>query len=300
MLARGLRRLLAFELLLWVLLWLIGCRLAAYSGAWSLVGVPLSVLLLRALLVALSFWLAHRRGARPPPSLRISWWRGLRLIWKEWVAASVLSLVLLPLEHRWMRRDRLLPEINVRDPLLLVHGYACNRGVWWALRRAVGRVGWRVATLNLEPPLATLDTLAAQLASRIAAVLRETGAERVILIGHGVGGLVCRAYLARYGEEAARALITLGTPHQGTRLAAYGAGPLARELEPGSAALAALPHRLPIPCVAIYSTHDNFVMPQGPCELSGARNMPLAGIGHLHMLFSQRVVRVLLRELSGV
>lgn len=41
----------------------------------------------------------------------------------------------------------------------------------------------------------------------------------VVLVGHSMGGLVGRGYLAAYGGDAVRALITLGTPHEGSPLA---------------------------------------------------------------------------------
>jgi pimeloyl-ACP methyl ester carboxylesterase len=59
-----------------------------------------------------------------------------------------------------------------------------------------------VATINLEPIYTSIDDFVDPLARRIDAVLAETGAERLILVGHSMGGLVARAYLQRYGEVA--------------------------------------------------------------------------------------------------
>lgn len=41
----------------------------------------------------------------------------------------------------------------------------------------------------------------------------------VVLVGHSMGGLVGRGYLAAYGSEHVRALVTLGTPHLGSPFA---------------------------------------------------------------------------------
>lgn len=300
MLARGLQRVLLLEAVFWIVLVWAGVTegLASLTGAFAL--SICGALGLRLLCVAASFACALARGVRPPAGLRISLSAGVRLFWNEVLAFGLLFSVFQPFERFWMHRDRLSAESTVRPPILLVHGYGCNRACWVTLRQVLGGAGWRVATLNLEPATGALAPLAAQLAPRVNAVLRETGAEQLILVGHGMGGLVCRHYLAQRGEEAVRALITLGTPHQGTVLASFGVGQGARESEPGSATLAALPVVASIPWVSIYSVHDNFVMPQGPCEVAGVRNIALAGIGHLHMLFSRRVARVLLQALAGV
>ena len=41
----------------------------------------------------------------------------------------------------------------------------------------------------------------------------------VVLVGHSMGGLVGRGYMATYGAEHVRALVTLGTPHLGSPFA---------------------------------------------------------------------------------
>ena len=71
-------------------------------------------------------------------------------------------------------------------------------------------------------------------ATRIDDVLAQTGADKLVLVGHSMGGLVCRDYLAIHGGDKVDRLITLATPHQGSQLAALGLGANAREMEPGS------------------------------------------------------------------
>jgi hypothetical protein len=54
---------------------------------------------------------------------------------------------------------------------------------------------------------------------------------------------------------------------------------------------------LPVPMTSIYSCHDNFVAPQDSSVLAGAKNVPLTGIGHLSLLFSERVAALVDAEL---
>jgi triacylglycerol lipase len=185
--------------------------------------------------------------------------------------------------------------------VLLVHGYGCSRAAWWWLRRRLQAAGWMVATINLEPIYCSIDDFTAPLARRIDAVLAETGAERLILVGHSMGGLVARAYLQRHGEARVAGLVTLGTPHQGSGLAHLGYGLNARQMRPGSPWLEALAKPGPgLATVVIYSPHDNFVMPQANLRLPAAVDRPLDGIGHLAMLFSPRVADTLLAVLAPI
>lgn len=58
----------------------------------------------------------------------------------------------------------------------------------------------------------------AQLAEHVATVLAETGAEKVVIIGHSQGGLDARVVAHDHPDRVA-AVITVATPHQGTPIA---------------------------------------------------------------------------------
>jgi triacylglycerol lipase len=82
-----------------------------------------------------------------------------------------------------------------------------------------------------------------------------------------------------------------------------GAGENAREMEPGSRWLADLAAgetaRVAAPLVAIYSYHDNFVTPQASAAHPHARNIALAGSGHVTMYFSRTIRELVLREIDA-
>jgi triacylglycerol lipase len=121
----------------------------------------------------------------------------------------------------------------------------------------------------------------------------------VILVAHSMGGLVCRSYLAVHGPQRVARLVTLASPHAGSELARIGIGANAREMEPGSrwlADLAAEPLR--VPAVSLRTAHDNYVMPQDNQRLPGARDVELAGIGHLAVLYADRTGSALLEALA--
>ncbi len=248
-----------------------------------------AVLGLRAGIVAVTWAFAR---AYPSPARRLTAAESLRMVAGEYGAFLLIFVFILPFERLWMGRDRMRP---CSRPLLLVHGYSCSRGVWWLARRRLEQAGHTVATVSLAPPYTNIGKLVPQLGERIETVCQATGADRVVLVAHSMGGLVCRSYLARHGSDRVERLITISSPHSGSELARLGIGKNAREMEPGSLWLKDLGQAgLPVPAVAIRTAHDNFVMPQDNQRLPGAIDVALEGIGHLAVLFSRRTTTELI------
>jgi triacylglycerol lipase len=259
---------------------------------WStaIIGAIGGLLGLRAGINALT-WLYAMNHASPAAPLGFA--RRLRQIIGEYLAFLLTFLVVLPLERLWLPADRLPP--GARRPLLLVHGYGCSRGVWWLLRRRLEAAGHTVATVSLVPPYTSMGKLVPQLNQRIEEVCAATGAKQLILIGHSMGGLICRSYLARHGIARVAQLITLATPHAGSELARIGFGQNAREMEPDSLWLRDMAQEtVRIPAISLRNSYDNFVMPQDNQRLPGARDLVLPALGHIAMLYDARVSRLLL------
>ena len=138
-----------------------------------------------------------------------------------------------------------------------------------------------------------------QLSERIDAVCAATGAKKLTLVGHSMGGLICRSYLARHGSDKVAALITLATPHRGSALSRFGIGQNAREMEPNSLWLRDMAgESLKIPCIALRNVCDNYVMPQDNQTLPGAYNVDLPPIGHIAMLYDRRVANLVIDACS--
>jgi pimeloyl-ACP methyl ester carboxylesterase len=222
---------------------------------------------------------------------------------REIGAINALFCVLQPLERLFMGDPAPASARAERLPVLLVHGYACNRAAGWALARALRRRGETVWAPTLEPIYGAIDTWVEPLAAAVDRLRTATGAERVVLVTHSMGGLAARAYLRAHGGAKIGRLITLGAPHHGSAHARLGMGENARQMEPGSAWLVALAAAdvggLGVPFVSIFTHHDNFVAPQTSSAHPAARNLPLAGVGHLTMLFSSEVRTAIEKELDA-
>lgn len=268
----------------------IGRRWLELDWSYALLGALGGLLGLRAGIVGIT-WLFATAFASPAP--RLDFATKVRMMFGEYLAFLFTFLLVIPFERLWMPADHLPTG---RRPILLVHGYGCSRGIWWLLRRRLEAAGHTVATLSLVPPYTSIGKLVPQLNQRIEAVCAATGSKQVTLLGHSMGGLVCRSYLARHGIARVDKLLTLASPHAGTELARMGLGRNAREMEPDSLWLRDMSsEKIKIPAVNLRNLYDNYAMPQDNQRLPGAADIVLPPVGHIAMLYDGKVADIVLK-----
>ncbi|MGW1668859.1 lipase family alpha/beta hydrolase [Streptomyces sp. NPDC002324] len=194
------------------------------------------------------------------------------------------------------------PRLPAEDkpPVLLLHGFIDNRSVFVLLRRALAQHGGRhLESLNYSPLTCDIRAAAELLGRHIEDICERTGQEQVDVVGHSLGGLIARYYVQRLGGDLrVRTLVTLGTPHGGTRAVPLAdAHPIVRQMRPGSALLEEL--REPAPgCrthfVAFWSDLDHVMVPMETACVDHpdlmAQNVRVTGIGHLALPVHPAVV----------
>ena len=300
-------RILRWLMLLQVLAVLAVAWLAMH--AWGIASPAVALLLglamllaARALVVARNFWQSRRVGSPVPPGYRLGAMGAARLFFGELRATLWAS--------SW---DMLRPRLHAADavtgqglPVLLVHGYVCNRGYWTKLSQLLARAGIAHDAVDLEPIGASIDDVVPQVEQALARLCSRTGSGRAIIVAHSMGGLVARAWLRRHGAARVAKIITIGTPHHGTALASLAAGTNARQMSRIGDAPSAWLARLAAGetpaaralITSLYSHHDNIVAPQASACLPGARNIAFGGIGHVALASDARVLRQLLAEIT--
>jgi triacylglycerol lipase len=300
MLARAFRRILLIELLLYLVAGYGLVRLAGWDWADAALAGFSFALALRALAIAATFAIAGRHASPVPPEHRLGPAGLLKLYFAELGASILIYSLYQPFEGLLMGTEKPRPSPHGRLPVLLLHGYVCNRGFMLPLRRYLNAHGISAYSHNLEPVYASIDSYADGLELHIERILAATGAEKLVILAHSMGGLVARAYLRKHGTHHVAKLITLGTPHQGTVMGRLGAGENGRQLVPGSAWLRRLNEdTLTLPVVSVLSYQDNIVLPQESAALAGAKIVRLSGMGHVSMPFSRRVREVVLEEIRA-
>ena len=246
-----------------------------------------------------SFALAWIFRTPRPPECTIGAGSSLRLYVGEMVAMAK-SHPRMALGW-WALRDP--PARPACNPVLLLHGVLCNAGVWrGVMPHFAAAVDSPIYTLSYGPPQAAIETFVDQLAMKISAIKAATGAAKVTLVTHSMGGLVARAYLRRFGSAHVRCLVGMGTPHHGSVHAFIFPGRCLAQIRPRSAWLAELNRNEsagpPVWVVSIWSWHDSMVAPQASARLEGADNVAVVGIGHNALIDSEEVAARVVLEIQ--
>jgi triacylglycerol esterase/lipase EstA (alpha/beta hydrolase family) len=251
------------------------------------------------------------RGARPVSAPAASAWVGLRAWTVAWMREIVDSIrtfsyaqpLLGARDFATVARESIETDLPERLPVLLIHGYFCNRAVWRPMARRLSAKGHAVDAVDLEPAFGSIDSYAPLIAAAVDALRARTGAAQVALVCHSMGGLAARAYLRRYGDASVACVVTLGTPHLGTLHAALGRGANVRQMRRDSPWLRELAGSEPAERLArftvVISWQDNIVAPQGVQTLPGARTIAFSGIGHITLAYDRRVADAVFAALDA-
>lgn len=283
------------------------------ASRWQALAAGLgSVVLVRLLINANNFLMSARFASPTPDEYRLGAGARLRMFLEEFSASMLQSSWTMP---RACARTRIYPGSGM-PPVLLLHGYGCNSGYWSHLVPRLDAARISHASVDLEPLTGDIDGYAPLVEQAVDALRAATGADRVIIVAHSMGGLVARAWMRACGTGKVARVITLGTPHHGTCLAAFGLGLNAAQMRraaqgragsgepPECAWLRALAGGEDAEARAlvtsIYSHHDNIIAPQTSSELPGARNLAFGGVGHVALGRNPRVLDTVMREIRSL
>jgi len=186
-------------------------------------------------------------------------------------------------------------------PVIFVHGYFQNRAdFWWLARR------FRQASIGPlygfnYPWFFRVDPNVDRLERFVQRVCAQTGSDRVTLVAHSLGGLVCLEYAHTSGRGRVAQCITVGTPHAGVKWRGPIIGTVGAQMrENGDFLLQRRDRPVSAPTLSIFSTHDNIVHPPTTSQISarGGQDVAIDGAGHLSLLFSRQVATVLIEFIA--
>lgn len=185
---------------------------------------------------------------------------------------------------------------DVPGTVVLVPGYGGATSALEVLAgrlRAAGRTAVVVALP--EDGVGDLQEAVGAVAAVVDAAL-VSGTPSVDLVGYSAGGVLVRLLLAAEPDAAVRRVVTLGSPHHGSRVAGLAARfapgacpPACRQLVPGSELLERLnDDETPAgpAWLSLWTTVDEVVTPPDSARLDGATNVvlqdvcPSSRVGH--------------------
>jgi len=175
---------------------------------------------------------------------------------------------------------------------LLVHGLYHNSSAWLPFSLRLKRRGMnRVSAYTYFSFGADFQRLLDRLDREVDKSLEAAGGEPLVLVGHSLGGLLIRAYVSSgRGQGKVRLAVTMGAPHQGSRLAALALGRLGRSLihqGPLIREIKAADSAPGIPCLSLCTDTDNFVLPNSALKIHapGWREEQVPAQSHVCHLF---------------
>ncbi len=217
------------------------------------------------------------------------------------VAAYARQALLLP---RDVARPSLPRGVAADDSVVVcMHGLFASAGVMQPLRTRLERqqlpTGRPLRTASMTyPPSTDVKRLARRLAELCAALPTRA---RLHLLGHSLGGIICRYYAQEIGDPRVVQTISIATPFGGVRsLASFGAH-LATDLNPNSPLLRSLMlgsrRALSVPHLSILAEGD---------RVAGSRRHALVGgdiaivrrCGHNTTLFDDGVARIVTQRVA--
>jgi triacylglycerol lipase len=176
-----------------------------------------------------------------------------------------------------------------QDPIVFVHGWNSSSSAWNTMidrfvAAGVPRNRMLAVTYNSNQ---SNGTIANQVRDAVASLRASTGAARVDIVTHSMGGLSSRYYLKNLGGTAVvDEWVSLGGPNHGTNFA-YACYPFSagcRDMIPGSSFLDALNATDETPGSVRYGTFwsscDEVINPDDSVLLSGATNTGVGCLGH--------------------
>ncbi|MEO6196589.1 MAG: triacylglycerol lipase [Dehalococcoidia bacterium] len=174
------------------------------------------------------------------------------------------------------------------DPILFVHGYTSNAATWNTVISRFVADGWESNRLYAYTFSSTQSnaTIAQAVAQRVSEIRAATGAAKVDIISHSMGGLSSRYYLKNLGGTAyVDEWVSIAGPNHGTSWA-YGCfftSPC-NQMIPGSSFLNQLNSGDETPGSVRYGTWwspcDELINPDTSTILSGATNTQSSCLSH--------------------
>jgi triacylglycerol lipase len=190
-------------------------------------------------------------------------------------------------------------------PVLLVHGFGGTKSSWSVIAQALSDRGLMVDTITYSPLGNSVEQLADELVAAVERTLSQTGAHKVHLVGHSLGGVVIAQAIVGGGLVGlVDTVITLGSPFGGSPWAGLlPFGDLLRALRPGSPLLRRLASAaVPVGVRWLAVTASLDIIVPGPRSVpahADVETILVDGIGHLGMLISRRVVDYIVAALPA-
>ncbi len=191
---------------------------------------------------------------------------------------------------------------TVDTPILFIHGIYHNAGAWVFLRFFLEQKGCYCSTFSYHSFAIKLHDIVQRFDAAVGELEQKHG-KKPLIIAHSLGGIIARLWLLEQGnQDRIAGIVTLATPHGGSKFAALAHGALVRVLTPNSPVMQRLANTEvtpTVPCVSFCSCADEAVLPaHALLPPKGWKLVPIGTPSHVGMLFRHSVAKRLWAEIK--
>jgi len=203
-----------------------------------------------------------------------------------------------------------ISDAIARDTVVVLHGLGRGRSAMWLLGSRIENAGFDVVRIGYDSLREAPEEILADVVQQVDRCCRAL-ATPVHFVGHSLGGLIIRGYLAAHRPANLGRVVLIGTPNNGTPLVDRFrdswwlslAGPTARELGTGPDSFpASLPDPdYPVGVIAgvgasvfisgLIPGDDDGLVPVESTKVTGMTDFILVDLGHALMRYSDEVAR---------
>lgn len=196
-----------------------------------------------------------------------------------------------------------------KPPVLLIHGYLHSSAAWHFIRKHLENEGIRTYTVDLGSPCNSISNdLAEKVKKKAEQIAKDCGRNDLIIVGHSMGGLVGAEYTTTMAPEGTvKAVITLGSPLHGTKVATPFPGASANEMRYNSTFVVKLIDKIKRATNTLFfnfgSQVDLVVQPTSSMLLpksSHIRTHEFSDCGHLSYLYSPTIAKAILQICNSI
>lgn len=235
-------------------------------------------------------------------SLKAERYRPVRVFIKECLLTVIYIFSYLPWLIRFiLKRKRVEFEpgelVKGKPLIILIHGIFGKSDHFWLMRRRfASRSVPNVLTFEYDSIDKSFTENCESLRDFLLRIKAKTGMSETVLIGHSLGGLIAHEYAHQFGETGeVKAVVALGAPFRGTRLAVMAMTSKARSLAPSNPIFAdMISSRINTRFLSVYSRYDQFIVPYTNSVHPGADdNMEIDICGHTGFFFNKKVFKII-------
>jgi len=215
--------------------------------------------------------------------------------WGLIVEAAAQVLTVTVDVHRALRIWRAPPRLEgeaASMPVLVLPGYMETAASMSFVANWLSRRGFRVEQVEYPSTMAPIAKNAGFLRERIAEVRRRTGADKVAVVAHSMGGVITRCMMLQHPDDHhVNSLVCFASPHRGVTWAAGTPGRSAADMTYTSAHMMAFPitARCGVPIDSVVGLQDQIVNPVWAAFTEEGHNAVIdLAAGHMAPMFTRQ------------